>query len=62
MATQNPVLVDAKTVGDAIGLGPSTVLRLANTSRIPSVRVNRRVVRFNLDEVMARLKETKSGR
>jgi excisionase family DNA binding protein len=51
-------LVTAKEVGEALGLGVATVLTLARDGRIPAIRLNDRVIRFDLDVVMRKVAES----
>ena len=48
-------LVDAKTVGDCLGLEVSTVRKWARLGRLPCYRLGRRVC-FDLDEIAEKLK------
>jgi excisionase family DNA binding protein len=59
-------LVDAGTVAEAIGIRASTVRRWAKEGRIPAVRLSSRLIRFELDQVLAAMdrsqKELAHGR
>jgi len=56
-------LVDAGTVGDAIGVRAATIRQWAREGRIPALQLSARIMRFDLAEVLATLKrETAIGR
>lgn len=62
-AQPNQQLVDAATVGDAIGVRAATVREWAKEGRIPALRLSPRTIRFDLAEVLATLKrETTTDR
>lgn len=46
-------LLSASELEGNLKLGRATILRLANEGKIPCIRLNRRVVRFRLPQVMA---------
>lgn len=54
-------LVSAKDIAESLGSGITerAVLRWARQDRIPCVRINKRVVRFDVDEVKKTLKARK---
>jgi excisionase family DNA binding protein len=48
-------LIDKKTLARALSISLRTVTTLVSTKRIPVIRITRKIVRFNLPEVMAAL-------
>ena len=52
MPINNTVLVSARVVAESLSVKKSTVLRMARDGEIPAHRVNSRVIRFHLGEVM----------
>lgn len=57
-AGQGEEYMDAAHLADLLSLPPASVRRLARTGAIPSIRVGRRTLRFDVGEVMAVLKES----
>ena len=55
-------LVDADAVAAAIGLTRESVLRYARAGVIPSIRLSRRAVRFDLGAVLRSLDESARDR
>lgn len=54
-------LVNAETLGQAMGLIPKIVRRMAIDGQIPSIRINSRVVRFDPRAVAAALNKYSTG-
>lgn len=51
-----PALVTARQLAEIVGLSPGHLMALAIKGTIPSVRINRRVVRFDAAEVLTALR------
>jgi excisionase family DNA binding protein len=54
-------LMTAPELADHLRLGKRAVSRLTRSGRIPSVRISRRAVRYDLEAVMAALGEPPEG-
>ena len=52
----NAALMDAEAIGRAVGLKGSTILDLRQRGVIPGHKLNRRLVRFDLADVVAAIK------
>ena len=50
-------LVSAATLSECLDLSPVTILGMARRGEIPCVKLNPRVIRFDPDAVLARLRE-----
>ncbi len=62
MHTTTPALVGAREVAERLDVTVGTVNRWVRTGRIPCVRPSRRIVRFDMDAVLAAFsKEATNG-
>jgi excisionase family DNA binding protein len=48
--------IDAKTAGKKVGVGPQLLRQLAREGKIPSYRLSRRTLRFDLTELKSHMK------
>jgi predicted site-specific integrase-resolvase len=55
MHQDDSTFATAKQVGHMLGVHPKTVLRWAAADTIPCIRMNKRVVRFHVPDVLRRL-------
>lgn len=50
-------LVKASIAGPAVNLGAAKLLDLARAGKVPCVRLNARVIRFDVEEVVTALRQ-----
>jgi predicted site-specific integrase-resolvase len=52
-----PDLLDSEQLGAKLGLTAATIRRLARRGRIPAIRINSKVIRYDGDEVLRHLRQ-----
>lgn len=62
MATTSPApFLNPVQLADRLGVSPSTIRVWVRERRIPCLRANRKVIRFELDAVLRALREGERG-